>query len=229
MATGKNTLTLQKKYEVLEMAKKNPLMSVRKLAEHFACGKSQIASILKNKESILEFYESNLPSETMRSRKRSRTSEFADVNEALHKWYLLAVSRSIYPVGPQLCEKAKEIAKHLGVPNFKASNGWLYRWKKRYNVKRMKISGESGDVRGETVESWKERIPELLQGYPSENIWNLNETACFWKALPDHGSGKRGSQCKGGKKVKQRVTIALIANADGLPRRKRSCHCHLEI
>ena len=37
----------------------------------------------------------------------------------------------------------------------------------------------------------------------------------FWKALPDHGFGKRGSQCKGGKKVKQRVTIALIANADG--------------
>ena len=33
--------------------------------------------------------------------------------------------------------------------------------------------------------------------------------------IPDHGFGKRGSQCKGGKKVKQRVTIALIANADG--------------
>ena len=190
-------------------------MSVRKLAEHFACAKSQIASIHKSKESILELYESNLPSETMRSRKTSRTSEFVDVNEALHKWYLLAVSRNIYPVGPQLCEKAKEIAKHLEIPNFKASNGWLDRWKKRYNVKRMKISGESGDVRGETVDSWKERIPELLQGYSSENIWNLDETACFWKALPDHGFGKRGSQCKGGKKVKQRVTIALIANADG--------------
>ena len=61
---------------------------------------------------------------------------------------------AVYPVGPQLCEKAKEMAKHLGIPNFKASNGWLNRWKRRYNVKRMKITGESGD--GETVDSWKE-------------------------------------------------------------------------
>ena len=76
--------------------------------------------------------------QTYRSRKRSRTSEFADVNEALHKWYLLAASQNIYPVGSQLCEKAKEIAKHLGIPNFKASNGWLDRWKKRYNVRKMK-------------------------------------------------------------------------------------------
>ena len=63
------------------------------------------------------------------------------------------------------------------------------------------------------------RIPELLQGYLSENIRNLSETACFWRALPDHGFRKRGSQCKGGKKVKQRVTIALIANADGEKRK----------
>ena len=75
--------------------------------------------------------------------------------------------------------------------------------KKRYNVKRMKISGELRDVRGETVDPWKEGIPELLQGYSSEKIWNLNGTACFWRALPDHGFSKRGSQCKGGKKAKQ--------------------------
>ena len=78
----------------------------------------------------------------------------------------------------------------------------------------MKISGESGDVRGETVDSWKERLPELLQGYSKENIWNLNETACFWRALPDYGFGKKGSECNGGKQAKQRVTIALIANVD---------------
>ena len=80
---------------------------------------------------------------------------------------------------PQLCEKAKEIAELLGVHNFKAPNGWLDRWKKRYNVKKMKINGEAGDVRGETVDSWKDRLPELLQGYLSCDIWNLDETTCF--------------------------------------------------
>ena len=122
-------------------------------------------------------------SESIRSRKRSRSSEITDINETLHKWYLLAVSRNIYPMGPQLCEKAKEIAELLGVHNFKASNGWLDRWKKRYNVKKMKINAEAGDVRGEMVDSWKERLPELLQGYLSCDIWNLDETACFFGKL----------------------------------------------
>ena len=78
-----------------------------------------------------------MPSESIRSRKRACTSEFVDINEALHKWYLLAVSQNSYPGGPQLYEKEKEIAEHLGFPVFKASNGWLDRWKKRYNVKKL--------------------------------------------------------------------------------------------
>ena len=149
--------------------------------------------------------------------KRSRPCEFAEINESLYKWYTLATSRNIYPAGPQLCEKARQIAEKLGVDNFKGSNGWLDRWKKRYDVHRMKINGESGDVilSGETIASWKERIPELLRGYSAENIWNLDETGCFWRTLPEHGFRKKGSQCKGGKKAKQRFTIALIANAAG--------------
>ena len=67
---------------------------------------------------------------------------------------VLAVSRNIYLVDPQLCEKAKEIAEHLGISNFKASNGYLDRWK--YNMKRTKIKEESGDVRGEAVHSCME-------------------------------------------------------------------------
>ena len=79
----------------------------------------------------------------------------------------------------------------------------------------MKNNGESGDVSGETVDSWKEQLPELVREYSAENIWKLDETGCFWHALPEHGYGKEGSQCKGGKKAKQRFTICLIANAAG--------------
>ena len=76
----------------------------------------------------------------------------------------------------------------------------------------MKVNGESGDVFGD---SWKERIPELVRGYSPKNIWNMDETGCFWRALPEHGFGRKGSQCKGGKKAKQRFTIALFVNAVG--------------
>lgn len=51
----------------------------------------------------------------------------------------------------------------------------------------MKENGESGDVSGATVDLSKERLPDILQGYSAEDIWNLDETGCFWRALPDKG------------------------------------------
>ena len=37
-----------------------------------------------------------------------------------------------------------------------------------------------------------------------------------WRALPDHGLAQKGKQCKGGKKSKQRFTIAFLVNAAGV-------------
>ena len=79
----------------------------------------------------------------------------------------------------------------------------------------MTISGESGDVSGVTVASWKERLPEIVAGYGSEDIWNLDESGVLWQALPDKGFGQRVRQCKGGKKSKQRITVAFTVNGAG--------------
>ena len=35
-----------------------------------------------------------------------------------------------------------------------------------------KIYGESGDVQGEMVDSWKERLPEIINGYNKDDVWN---------------------------------------------------------
>ena len=211
----RNALTLKKKVEMIKAARNSPQFGVRKVADLFDCGQTQISSILKQEDDILKLYEANQASESICLRKRCRPCEFSEINEALHKRYVIACSKNVYPVGPQLCEKAKEIAERLRVPNFKASNGWLDRWKKRYNIRHVKINGESGEVSGLTVDSWKERLPELLHDYTCRDIWNLDETGCYWKILPDHGFARKGSQCKGGEKAKQRVTVALITNAVG--------------
>ena len=122
----------------------------------------------------------------------------------------MACSKNIYPGGPQLVAKTKEIATHSGKPDFEGTSGWLSKWKKRFNVKRVTICGESGDVSGETVTSWKETLPEIVQGYEKQDIFNLDETGCFWRALPDCGFSRKGKQCKDGKKSKCRFTIAFL-------------------
>ena len=62
----------------------------------------------------------------------------------------------------------------------------------------------------QTVSSWIGRQQELTVGYSLENIWNMDESRCFFKALPDVGLVQKGKQAKGGKKSKQRFTIALV-------------------
>ena len=53
----------------------------------------------------------------------------------------------------------RQIAATLGKAGFTGCNGWLEKWKSRYNIKQFVISGESGDVDGATIDSWKERLP----------------------------------------------------------------------
>ena len=44
---------------------------------------------------------------------------------------------------------------------------------------------------------------------------NLDETGCFWQALPNRGFNQKGKYCAGGKKSKCRIIIAFIVSAAG--------------
>ena len=59
MASKRNDLTLAQKYEVVKTAEREKKIGVRKLSQIFGCGKTQISTVLRNKERIKELYESN--------------------------------------------------------------------------------------------------------------------------------------------------------------------------
>ena len=90
----RNALALKKKIELIEVAKKNPKLGSRALAEKFGCSKTQVNSIISKRESILEQYESNVSNSSVLYSKTARPCEFAEVNESLYKWYSLAVTRN---------------------------------------------------------------------------------------------------------------------------------------
>ena len=109
----------------------------------------------------------------------------------LYEWYRLALQKNVVPDGPTLMEQAKTIAQRLRIDGFKASNGWLQKWKVSHNLKCRTVSGESGEVSVSTTQSWKERLPEIMEGYDEKNIFNMDETGCFWKALPEKGFAEK--------------------------------------
>jgi len=163
-------LTLKEKYELIQRSKN---LKVQELAALYGCGKTQVYTILKNKARIIKSYESNLKSNASLVTRRKRKSPNGELNDLLYEWYQLALRKNVVPDGPTLMEQAKAIAQRLGINGFKASNGWLHKWKVSHNLKCRTVSGESGEVSESTTQSWKERLPEILEGYDEANVVNM--------------------------------------------------------
>ena len=109
----------------------------------------------------------------------------------------------------------KESLQDSSFDQFRASDGLLNTWKSAYAIKERQIFGDAGDVTEETVTSWMEIIQELNKEHPSENIWNMGKSGCFFKALSDKGLVEKGKKANGGKKSTQIFTIAFFVNAAG--------------
>ena len=131
-------------------SRRNVIKAFKKVTEQFQCEKTQIGTILHKESRIVEIYEEN-----------ATCQNYKGSGILIHyQWYCMATSRNLYPL---LMEKAKEISRHPD-GSFKASNGELKARKKRHNIK-VVVSGESGDISGDTISSWKERLPEIIAGY----------------------------------------------------------------
>ena len=148
-------------------------------------------------------------------RKRNCPLQFDGIDEVVYQWYSLARQRQVPVTGPMLQEEALKIAEALGNEVFKASNRWLEWFKCRHNLKQFVISGEVASVSNTAVAGWLEQMKELAREYSKEDVWNVDESGCFFRALPDRTLAEKKTICKGDKKAKQRITILFTANAAG--------------
>ena len=121
------------------------------------------------------------------------------MKSCIRAWYSLARQCSVPVTGPMLQEEARIIAEKMGHLQFRASNGWLDSFKKRHNIRQFTISGEAADVSDETVEGWRDRLESIMMGYKAEDVWNVDEMGCFYRALPDKSLSEKKKECKGGK------------------------------
>ena len=213
---NKRCLTLDEKIKILDEVKKRKL-SCRAIAEEFKIGKTQAANVVKNEAKFREEY-ANFQGKGFKHIKRENHQKFKPINDIHYSWFKKCESSGIYVNGPLLKEEAMNIKQSLNLPEldgFKASEGWLDQWKLSHGIKEKQISGESLDVSQTTLESWMERIKELRKGYDQRDILNMDESGCFFKALPAKALAQKGKKTKGGKKSKQRITVAFFVSADG--------------
>ena len=212
--TSRHHLTLKERIQLISENKGGKGASQRKLAKKYNISIRSVNKILKRKEEYLNDYQSNQNQDTKR---KFKGSDAMKLDEQIYEWFLQQRSKNISISRTILQEKAREIAESLGgaLSSFKASSGWLEKFRKRHNISHRIISGESVPVDITTVNDWMQRIPNITQDYEPKNIFNCDETGLFYRAMPDKSLTLDKESCEGGKKSKDRLTILLCVNSAG--------------
>lgn len=105
-----------------------------------------------------------------------------------------------------------------GDPNFKATTGWLQRFKSRHGIRELDIQGERLSADVASAENFKKTFNEFCKagGFEPKNIYNADETGLNWKKLPTKSLvSKRETAAPGYKASKARITAMVCANSTG--------------
>jgi len=202
----RTALSINQKQEIIEKYDRG--LKPKELASFYNVNASTISTIVSNKqkEKISEQDGSNA--------KRIRSSNYKEVEEHLNNWFSDCKSKpSVTIDGPSIKEQAIKIASLMNNEKFKASNHWLLNFNKRHNISLQKNNGEAGFVDKDAAKNYQLNVlPNLLKDYLKDYIFNADETALYYKAVPDRTYQYKNKQSNDIKVCKERLSILLCCN-----------------
>ena len=218
---GKQELTYQQKRRLKELYENNANVSYAKLGEMLrdefklskAPGKSAVARILSKDLS---------EGQGDKERKRKRPSPFESFNVLLHESL-----RDFFKTGggvsldrETIREKARRLSEHQNVKDLvgeelQFGETWLNTFLREYGWIQKKRRGETLSANEDGIAQAKRILPMLLQQFDNDKIYNQDETAFLWDALPTRSYLPKNASSAGYKSSMRRITVSFCANATG--------------
>ena len=103
---------------------------------------------------------------------------------------LISARTSGTPIsGPLLQEKAKRFYSQLHTypadGDFKASTGWLEKFKTRHGIRNLSIQGEKLSAAEDTVDPFLQKLHQVMEekGLTAEQIYNAEETGLWLQEI----------------------------------------------
>ncbi|KAK9717090.1 hypothetical protein QE152_g24347 [Popillia japonica] len=112
--------------------------------------------------------------------------------------------------------QSRRICKDQKHENFKATEGWLSRclknFKKRPNIKFKKVHWEKTSADVLSANKWKLEIPEIMNEFSPQNIYNADKAGLYYRATPDGSLYFKKDNLAGSKKAMERITVLCCTN-----------------
>uniref|UniRef100_A0A8C4NEI8 HTH CENPB-type domain-containing protein n=1 Tax=Eptatretus burgeri TaxID=7764 RepID=A0A8C4NEI8_EPTBU len=121
-----------------------------------------------------------------------------------------------------LFQTLKECAGEDYSQEFVASTGWFKRFKERFQMNNVRVTGEAASADEEGARKFVDSLDEIItqEGYEAEQIFNVDEMGLFLKRMPTctyiH---KKAKSLPGLKVLKDRLTLLLGGHIAGFKRK----------
>lgn len=208
-------LRLSEKAKVLEDISKG--VGVTHLSRKYGVAKATICKIKQQRSQILQAVCNTFSGPG--KRKTLKSAKSPKMEKKLYEWFLKQREKHMPVNGQILKEKAKFFQhKFKETDDFKASDGWLERFRTRYGIRFLKISGEKLSSQPELVEPFKQKLMTKINELELDlsQVYNADETGLYWKLLPEKTYVASTERTAPGRKVeKQRITFLACTNATG--------------
>ncbi|CAM1298588.1 Uncharacterised protein r2_g825 [Pycnogonum litorale] len=145
----------------LELIKKlESGVSVARVCEIYGVKKQTVSDIRKAKDTLRKYaVPFNVDSSkdkkgVIHVRRHMKDPQSKELEEAVFKWYVQQRSVKVNVRGVELMTAAQKLAQHIGI-EFKASTGWLWRFRNRHGVCNKVEHGEAGSADTTAVEPYR--------------------------------------------------------------------------
>lgn len=212
-------ISIEEKVEILRFCEVNSGLTDTRIAEIFSSkfkkdiSRRSINDYRKSKETLLK----NTDLEC-KGKYRNPILKYKIIDEKLSQWIDKLETNGAIVNDTLLINKALLIAKENSIDDFKASIGWLLKFKSRHNLKLRRLHGESYATAHVQPTEFLNMLSSKISHYGFDNVYNADETGIFYKLIPSKSICKNVRN--GYKILKDRISVLFCVNMSGTVKRK---------
>lgn len=211
----RKVLTFEEKLDIVQRLENNERAS--DIAVHYDIGKSTVHEIMRNRKQLFDFCSTALANEGMTKRRRVMRRPTHEILErCMHIWYIQERIKGSFITGPVITRKAAYFDHKLNGENtkFKASSGWLFRFKQRCGIEHLHAELDLNAVMQKDISSFQEKLKAHIREkeLAEHQIYYACEVRLSWKSLPVRIAQMMKSDVLS---AKERLTFLLCVNGTG--------------